>query len=70
MHTSRMKKITFSVNRENAEFFLDDKKIKITTENGKTLVCYEPKRTGNHTFKVKYGDKSWTKADFFCSDTV
>ncbi len=57
-------KIVFTVNRNDAEIFLDGKKITAKIKNGKIFVEYTPVRLGHHEFII-YSGGVQTKAEFF-----
>lgn len=57
-------KISFSVNRGDAEVFLGDLPVETGTRGGRTYVDFAPERTGEHRFTVRYGGLT-TKVEFF-----
>lgn len=56
--------IEFAVNRPDVEVYLEDVKLPVTGNGGKTCVTYKPQRLGDHTFILKYGDRE-TITQFF-----
>ena len=56
--------ITFSVNRPDVTVKLDVVAVPAETRSGRTFVRYAPKRLGDHTFVLQYGERE-TIAQFF-----
>lgn len=57
-------KIRFSVSKSDAGVYLDGERVPVSSNDGKTYVCFEPRRLGEHEFEIRYGDYT-TYARFF-----
>ena len=56
--------IKFSLSVNDAKVYLDGEEIPAQVKNGKTYICYKPKRNGEHEFEIRYGSLT-TLARFF-----